>query len=271
MMILRCTTKAFQKFGKQPQLIECDRTEKDFGQWYVNTVDSVKRGNLFTVAMHADSLYAMLVPIEKGMGSVDYLHTIFANLLLRLLLLEVPRNNAEQIMNSYNSQAVFAKTNSRNLVAHLATIIKDIDARLEYPEDLVKGNQLELTRLENDINDIPRTFQSGHVWPLDAFYKCIRTSCPELPFRKSLPFKHQAMGQPEMLMDIFDGRLSEKLAVKIKASSQGAGVLFCAEEVRTILTAVEDSHRHPQNIPGKIYDDLLRMLTLQVQKFEEQA
>jgi hypothetical protein len=271
MLILRFTTKAFQKFGKKPQLIEFDRTEKDFGQWYVNTVDSVKRGNLFMTAMHTESLYAMLVPIEKDMGLIDYVHTFFANLLLRILRLEVPRKNAEQIMNSYNGQAIFAKTHSKSLVANLATIVKDIDARLEYPADFVQGNQLELNRLEDDINDIPRTLNGGHVWPLDAFYECIRLSCPELPFRKSLPFKYQAMGHPEKLMDIFNGRVSENVALKIKASSLGAQVLFSVEEARVILKAAEDSHRQSSNVSEKIYSDLLRMLTFQVQKFEKQV
>ena len=64
MLILRFTTKAFKKFSKKPQLIEVDKTEKDFGEWYVNTVDSANRGNLFMLVVHAESLYSILVPVS---------------------------------------------------------------------------------------------------------------------------------------------------------------------------------------------------------------
>ena len=47
MMILRFTTKVFKKFGQKLQLIEVDKSENDFGEWYVNTADSFNKGNLF--------------------------------------------------------------------------------------------------------------------------------------------------------------------------------------------------------------------------------
>jgi len=270
MMILRFTTKAFQEFGKKPQLVEVDKTDKDFGEWYVNTINSVNQGNLFMAVMHAESLYTMLVPIEKNMDLSDFVHTVFANLLLRILRLEVPRKNAEQIMDSYNGHAIFAKTKSRSLVANLSTIIKDIDAIIEWPAGFVKGNELDLTRLEHKINDTPRSLKGKTVWPLNAFYMCIRKLCPELPARQSLPFKYSAMSNPEKLMDIFNCKISGDLALKVKASSLGAEVLFSIEEVRTLLKVVHDSQQQPSDVPENIYTDLLRMLKFQIQKLEKQ-
>ena len=270
MMILRFTTKAFQKFGKKPQLVEVDKTDKDFGEWYVNTINSVNQGDLFIAVMHAESLYTMLVPIEKNMNLIAFAHSVFANLLLRILRLEVPRKNAEQIMNSYNGNAIFAKTKSRSLVANLSTIIKEIDAIMEWPVRFAKGNKLDLTRLEHDINDTPRSLKGKNVWPLNAFYTCIRTLCPELPARKSLPFKYSAMSNPEKLMDIFIGKISENLVLKVKASSLGVEVLFSVEEARTLLKAVNDSQLESSDVPEKIYTDLSRMLSFQVQQLEKQ-
>ena len=270
MMILRFTTKAFQKFGKKPQLVEVDKADKDLGEWYVNTINSVNQGNLFMAVMHAESLYAMLVPIEKNMDSADFVHTVFANLLLRILRLEVPRKNAEQIMNSYNSHAIFVKTKSRSLVANLSTIIKDIDAIMECPVRFVRGNKLDLTRLEHEINDAPRSLKGKTVWPVNDFYKCIQKLCPELPVRQSLPLKYSAMSNPEKLMDIFKDKISEDLALKVKASSLGAEVLFSVEEARTLLEAVHDSQQQSSEVLKKIYTDLSRMLSFQVQKLEKQ-
>ncbi len=270
MMILRFTTKAFQKFGKKPQLVEVDKAYKDFGEWYVNTINSVNQGNLCMAVMHAESLYAMLVPIEKNMDSADFVHKVFANLLLRILRLEVPRKNAEQIMNSYNSHAIFVKTKSRSLVANLSTIIKDIDAIMECPVRFVRGNKLDLTRLEHEINDAPRNLKGKTVWPVNDFYKCIQKLCPELPVRQSLPLKYSAMSNPEKLMDIFKDKISEDLALKVKASSLGAEVLFSVEEARTLLEAVHDSQQQSSEVLEKIYTDLSRMLSFQVQKLEKQ-
>ena len=269
MLILRFTTKAFKKFHKKPPLIEVDKTEKDFGEWYVSTVDSVNQGNLFMLVMHAESLYTMLVPIEKSTDLSDLVHTIFANILLRMLRLEVPPQNGQRIMDTYDEHAIYAKTNSRSLVANLATIIKEIDAIMEWPEKYVKNsNILDLVRMEYQINDTPRGLEGQTVWPLDAFYNCIRRFCPELPIRQSLPLKHSALRNPEKLLDMFDSPVSEHLALKAKASILGAEVLFDIEETRALLEAVEVSR---SKMPETLYTDLKRMLSFQVEKREKQA
>ncbi len=269
MMILRCTTKAFQKIGKRPQLVEVDKADNDFGEWYINTVDSVNRGNLFMVAMHADSLYSMFIPIEKNVDLSKYVHTVFANLLLRILRLEVPTNNAEQIMASYNGEAIFTKTNSRSLVSYLTTIVKEIGAIMQRPEDFVQGDKLNLTLLEHRINDTPRSLKKNTIWPLNTFYKCIRQFCPELPVRRTLPFDYFGWSYPEKFMQVFNG-IDENLMLKVKASSLEAEVLFSLEEARTLVEAVEDSQQHSSDIPEQLYTDILRMLRFQVQKLETQ-
>ena len=269
MLILRFTTKAFKKFSKKPQLIEVDKTERDFGEWYVNTVDSANRGNIFMLVMHTESLYTMLVPIEKNMDLSDFLHTVFANMLLRILRLEVPRKNAQQIMDSYDGHTLYAKTNSRSLVASLSTVIKDIDVIMEWPERFVKNdNTLDITRMEYQINDTPRGLDGNTIWPIDEFYRCIRRFCPELSVRGSLPLKYSSMSNPEKLMELFDHQVSEHLALKVKASILEADVLFDIEETRALLKAVDNSRA---NMSEKLYTDLIRMLNFQIQKREKQA
>ena len=268
MLILRFTTKAFKKFSKKPQLIEVDKTEKDFGEWYVNTVDSANRGNLFMLVVHAESLYSILVPVED-MDLTNFVHNIFANMLLRLLRLEVPHENAKKIMATYDSQTIYAKTNSRSLVASLSTVIKDIDAIMEWPEKYVKkSNTLDLVHMEHQINDAPRGLGGVTIWPIDEFYQCIRRFCPELPVRKTLPLHYSSMSNPQILIDLCERQLSEHLALKAKACVLEAEVLFDVEETRAILKAVEDSQN---KLPEQLYTSLHRMLSFQIRKREEEA
>lgn len=268
MLILRFTTKAFKKFSKTPQLIEVDKTDKDFGEWYVNTVDSANRGNLFMLVVHAESLYTMLVPVQD-MDLTNFVHNVFANILLRMLRLEVPPENAHKIMATYDEQAIYAKTNSRSLVASLSTVIKDIDAIMEWPEKYVKkGNRLDLVHMEHQINDTPRGLGGVTIWPIDEFYRRIRRFCPELPVRQTLPLQYSSMRNPQGLIDLCDRNLPEHLALKAKASILEGEVLFDAEETRTILKAVEDSQN---TLPKQQYTDLQRMLSFQARKREEEA
>ena len=273
MMILRFTTKAFRKFGKKPQLVEVDKTEKDFGQWYVNTVDSVNQGNLFMAVMHAESLYTMLLPIEKNIDLSDFVHAVFANLLLRILRLEVPRENAEQIIGAYNSHAIFAKTNNRSLTANLSTIIKEIDAIMEWPEKFVvegHSNTLDLTRLENRINDVPRTLKGETVWPVKAFYNCIRNLCPQLPARQPVPLDFCSRKTPYELMKLFEDNVSEVLAIKARASMLEGEVLFTIKEIKTLLKALDKGKKLSYDISAETYFELRRMLTFKIKQLEEQ-
>ncbi len=267
MLILRCTTKAFKKFSQKPRLIEFDKAEKDFGQWYVNSVESVNQGDLFMLVMHTESLYSLLVPIEESIEVSDFVHSFFAHMLLCLLQVEIPRKNAEQIVASYNGHAVLAKTNSKSLVANLATIVKEIDAIMEWPESFVRGNQLDLTRLGHRINDVPRGLDGKTVWPLNAFYSCIRKFCPELPIRQTLPLESIGLSKPQKVMAIFDGQFSKHLTMKVKASIFGADVLFDIEETRTILKAVDKSQ---SKMSETLFVNLKRMLRYQLEKRQKE-
>jgi len=267
MMILRFTTKAFNKFKQKPKLIEVDKLENDFGEWYVNTADSFNRGNLFMPVMHADSLYTMLVTIEKNIGMSDFVHTVFANLMLRILRLEIPRDSTERIMKSYDEQAVFSKTKSKSLVGNLSNILQDMETIVEYRKDVTKGNNLNLAFLEYKVNDSPRTLDGKTIWPLNAFYRCIRNMCPELPHRIPLPLDIITSNSPKIVMEIFKGRVPEKLLLKINGSALGAEVLFNLQEVQMILKAVNDSEKIYSDIHEKLYSDLKRILDFKLKNF----
>ena len=271
MMTLRFTTKAFKKFGQKPQLIEDDKPENDFGEWYVNTADSFNEGNLFMPVMHANSLYTMLVPIEKNMELTNFVHTVFANLMLRMLRLEIPKENAEQIMKSYNEQAIFAKTKSRSLLGNLNSALKDIEAMVEYRDDVAAGNKLDLVRLEYNANDSPRTLNGKYVWPLKVFYGCIRKMCPELPPRIPLPLERCSRHEHAIVRAIFQGRVPEKLLLKVEESAFGAEVLFDYMEVQALLTAVNSSQQQSSGVPNELYTDLNRILSFKLQMFDAES
>ena len=270
MLILRSTTKAFKKFGKKPQLIEVDKIENDFGEWYVNTVDWVNQGNLFMAVMHTESLYTMLVLIEKGMDATEFVHAVFANILMRFLRIEVPKNHAEKILKSYDNQAIFAKTKSRSLVASLSSIIKDIEAILEYHPDIADDNVIDLARLEYKVNESPRTLNGQHIWPLKEFYRSIRRLQPVLPSRTPLPFVSISTLPPDILLDSFSSNISEGLALKVKASAIGAEVLFDLKEIHTLIDAICKPSLQPMDRNAKLSADLERMLKFQCQKLEKE-
>ena len=269
-MILRFTTKAFEKFGQKPKLIEVDKSGKDFGEWYVNTADSFNKGNLFMPVMHADSLYTMLVPIEKNMDITNFVHTVFANLMLRMLRLEIPQESTEQIIQSYSGHAIFAKTKSRSLIGNLNNVLKDIDAMVEYRDDVAEGNKLDLVRLEYKTNQSPRTLNRKYIWPLEAFYGCIRKMCPELPPRIPLPLERYSRQERVIMREIFQGRVPEKLLLKVEGSAIGAEVLFDYMEVRALLRAVNGSQQQP-GVPDGVYSELNRILSFKIKKFDAES
>ena len=271
MMILRFTTKAFKKFGQKPQLIEVDKPGDDFGEWYVNTADSFNKGDLFMPVMHADSLYTMLVPIEKNMDLSNFVHTVFANLMLRMLRLEIPQECAEQIIQSYNGQAIFTKTKSRSLIGNLNNVLKDIDAMVEYCDDVTEDNKLDLVRLEYKTNETPRTLNGEYIWPLKVFYGCIRKMCPELPLRIPLPLERCSRQGHVIIRAIFQSRVPEKLLLKVEGSAIGAEVLFDYMEVQALLRAVNGSQQQSSDIPEKLYADLNRILSFKLQSFDAES
>jgi len=263
-MILRFTTKAFNKFKQKPRLIEVDKSENDFGEWYVNTADSFNRGNLFMPVMHADSLYTMLIPIEKNISPSDFVHAFFATLMLRMLRIEIPRENTERIVKLYGDQAAFSKTKSKKLLGNLNNILQDIETIVEYCDDVKKKSYLDLAHLEYRVNAAPRTLNGKNIWPLEAFYSCIRKLCPELPHRMALPLSRRSS---DLLTKIFKDRVPEILFLKIKGSASGTEVLFNRLEVQLMLNVVDDSEGIFSDTYEKSYSDLKRTLDFNLQKF----
>lgn len=251
-------------------MVEVDKPENDFGEWYVNTADSFNKGNLFMPVMHADSLYTMLVPIEKNMNLTNFVHTVFANLMLRMLRLEIPQESVEQIMQSYDGHAIFAKTKSRSLLGNLTNVLKDIEAMVEYRDDVAEGNKLDLIRLEYNANDSPRTMNRKYIWPLEVFYGCIRKICPGLPPRIPLPLERCSRREHAVMRAIFQGRVPEKLLLKVEGSAIGAEVLFGSMEVQALLRAVDGSQQQ-SDVPDDLYADLNRILSFKIQKFDAES
>jgi hypothetical protein len=271
MMILRSTTKAFKRFGQKPQSVEIDNQEIDFGEWYVNTADSFNKGNLFMPVMHAESLYAMLLPIDKGMVVSNFIHSVFANLMLRMLRLEIPQECADRIVRSYNGHAVLAKTTSRSVVGNLNIAIQEIEAMVDYCDDITRGNKLDLAQLEHRTNDSPRKLNGKTVWPLDVFYDCIRKICPELPLRTPLPFGRYSSQENVIMRTIFQDRIPENLLLKVEGATSEAEVLFNSMEVKALLKAVNDSQQQQSDIPEKFYADLNRILSFKLQGFDAES
>ena len=260
-MILRLTTKVFKKFKQKPVFVEVDKSENDLGEWYINTADSFNSGNLFMPVMHADSLYTMLLPVDKDMSMNDFVHTVFANLMIRMIRIEVPRENTEQIMKLYGDHVAFSKTNSKSLLGNLNNILHDIDAIVHYHEDVAKRNNINMARLEYRLNATPRTLNGENVWPLKAFYSSIRKLCTELPHRIPLPLNLIAMRTPEQTVKIFKDKVPEKLLLKISGSSYGAEVLFNQLELQLMLKVVTESDSKD------LSSELKRILNFKLEEF----
>lgn len=72
-------------------------------------------------------------------------------------------------------------------------------------------------------------------------------------------------------MSIFQGRVPEKLLLKIEGSSLGAEVLFDYMEVRALLSVVNDSQQQSSDIPKDLYADLNRAFSFKIQRFEPKS
>lgn len=271
MLILRFTIKAFKKFSQTPRLVEVDSQDQDLGEWYVNTIDWVNQGELIMAVMHAKSLYAMLLPIEKGMQIDSFIHSVYAAILIRMLRLEIPREKAENILSLYGDSAILAKSNSRSLTASLSTVIKDLEVLLEYPHKSTKdgSNILDLARIESNLNETPRTMNKKYIWPLRAFYNSINRLCPGLPARMPLPLELYSQKASVELCRLFDTYLSDGLAIKAKASMFGGEVLFSVEEIDSIMSAVKDAEKDCFNIDPKILAKFKRNLSVKISQLKE--
>jgi hypothetical protein len=269
MMTLRLTAKSLKKFRVKPRLVTEQTAEGGLGEWYVTTVDSINRGNLFMVVMHAPSLYSMLVTIEKSMDPGVFTKAVFSSLLQRLLRIEIPADKIAEIMNSHEGRAVYAKTESRSLVAHISTIVKDIDAAVFHTDIYLIDDAIDLTALENRINETPRSVKGSYIWPARTFYESIRSIYPELPKRAPLNLDRIVYNYPiETMMNVFAGKIPEKLAAKVHTSSYDSLVFFDTDEINALLQAVRRPFPRPAGIPENLYTDLEWMLSRQLEKRE---
>ncbi len=91
--------------------------------------------------------------------------------------------------------------------------------------------------------------------------------CPELPLRIPLPLERCSRQEHVIMRAIFQGRVPEKLLLKVEGSALGAEVLFDYMEVQALLRAVNSSQQQSSDIPEKLYADLNRILSFKIQKF----
>ncbi|WP_169852937.1 DUF6933 domain-containing protein [Anaerohalosphaera lusitana] len=255
------TNKAFKKLGEKPQPVEVDEVQGSFDEWYVNTADFFNDGNLFMPVMHADSLYTMLVPIEKDMETDDFVSKVLANLMYRMLRLEIPREHAQRVMQTYGGEAILTKTKSRKTLGTLTRTGGDIRHTAEYGDGIITGKRVDLGQLESFANQTPRNLNDGYVWPLEEFYSCIRRFCPELPLRITLALGSCSWRKHSATMSVFQGRISERLYTKAKAACLDAEVLFDRSETEALLKAAHDSHESSSDIPNDVYATLSQMLS----------
>ncbi len=242
MLVLRCTTKVFKKIGGKPRAIEVSTAEPNFGEWYVNTVDFINRGNLLLACMHVESLYTLMVPIQPKVTAEQLVSGLQGRLLTRLIELETPPDAAKRILASYGGSAILVKTTDRKVMGHLNSALQDMDCLLGAPSSgLWDGDKLLGPRIEHRLNSTPRGISGKDVtWALPAFWKCVRRLCPDLPARAPLSLdavrdRHSLDQAGRVLHEHLPGYLAGKLYVNL----QEVDVLYTAEELRTLADALD--------------------------------
>ena len=234
MLVLRCTTKVFKKLGCKPQTVKVSHCEATLGDWYVNTVDYLNDGDLILACIHIESLFIMLVPLQRDMDGHGFATAFLANLLDRLIKLETPPEAAGQIMAAYGGSAILAKNADRKVAGHLNAAIGELYYLLDALElNLMDGKWINLVRIEHRLNYTPRNLSGkAPIWPLKAFWKCVHHLCPELPPRTTISIEHLQKYHSTENVSILRQHLSLYSVSKILAGLNGVDVLFTADELR---------------------------------------
>lgn len=271
MLVLRCTIKAFKKIGIKPQAVEVTESSPTLGEWYVNTVDHVNGGDMLIAFMHSSSLYAMLVPIPEDLDAESLVGAFHSHLLTHLLALETPPDAVHRILSAYEGTAVLAKTRSRKHLGHFNSIMQDMDSILASSEDVIRdGNTILIPRVEHHLNETPHSLSKNYVQPLQEFWKCIRALCPDLPPRQSLalwiPVAEEVI---DTVAGCFQEHLGSYLTNKFCAMLQESGVLFDADELRSISDAIGKVLDSGQPCPAKLLTDLDRQVRFQVERLQD--
>ena len=255
MLVLRCTTKVFKKIAGKPRTIEVSAAQPTFGEWYVNTVDFINRGDLLA-CMHVESLYVLFVPVGPKATAEQLVAGLQSRLLARLVELETPVQAAHHVLASYQDSAVLSKASDRRIAGHMNSALQDLGHILDIPQlRLRDGNKLLGPRIEHRLNSTPRGLAGKNViWPLTAFWQCVRNLCPELPARTSISLMpvhdRKALRQ---VGDVLYSNLPDRLAGKLYAGFQDVDVLYSAEELRAIAEAMDKRPALRDGLPQDQY------------------
>lgn len=265
MLVLRCTTKVFRKVGSRPQAAEVVHLGPTFGEWYVNTIDFLNRGNLLTAFLHAPSRYVLLVPIKPVMDAEGLVTAFCTHFLGRLIELQTPPESAHRVLSAYLAGAVLAKTTCRKALGHLNAVIREMEFVLDVPEPYVgRDNTLMVPRIEHRLNATPRGGRKDYVWPLEEFWDCLRDCCPELLPRR--PIDLLGIEYPEVLEEsekVFRERLPLRLASKLHATLQQMDVLYTVDELRVLEKATRGLSTPGQGLLPGLIEEIHRQARLQ--------
>jgi hypothetical protein len=257
MLVLRCTAKVFKKLGGKPRAIEITSAQPTFGEWYVNTVDFINRGDLLA-CMHCESLYILFVPLERKATAEQLVTGLQSRLLTRLIELETPPQAAHRVIATYQNSAVLSKASDRRVAGHLNSAIQDLGHILDIPHlHLTEGNTLIGPRIEHRLNTTPRGVTGNNtIWPLSEFWECVRTMCPELPARTTISlFPVHDKNALQRVGDVLHDNLPERLAGKLYAGFQDVDVLYSADELRIIADALDNRPAFRDGLPPEQYFD----------------
>jgi hypothetical protein len=257
MMLLRCTTKVFKKLGGSPRSINVSTHEPTFGEWYVNTVDFINRGDLLA-CMHVESLYVLFVPVGLKATAEQLLTGLQSRLLARLIELETPANAAQRVLAAYRNSAVLSKASDRRIAGHMNSALHDLANILDNPQlRLRAGNKLLGPRIEHRLNGTPRgTTGKNVIWPLTAFWQCVCKLCPELPVR--VPINLMPVHDRDALRrvgTVLYDNLPDRLAGKLYASFQDVDVLYSANELQNLADALDKRPSLREGLPKDQYID----------------
>ncbi len=257
MLVLRCTAKVFRKVGGKARAIEVSAAQSTFGEWYVNTVDFINRGDLLA-CMHVESLYILFVPVERKATAEQLVTCLQSRLLARLIELETPPPAAHRILATYRNSAILSKASDRRVAGHMNSALQDLGHILDIPDlHLCEGNKLLGPRIEHRLNSTPRGLADKNtIWPLSAFWQCVRKVCPELPARTGINlFPIHDKNALRQVGDVLYDNLPDHLAGKLYAGFQDVDVLYSANELRTIADALDNRPAFREGLPPDQYID----------------
>lgn len=240
-----------------PRAIEVSTTQPTFGEWYVNTVNFINRGDLLA-CMHVESLYVLFVPVGPKATAEQLVTGLQSRLLLRFRELETPPQAAHRILATYQNSAVLSKASDRRVAGHLNSALQDLGHILDIPHlHLREGNKLIGPRIEHRLNSTPRGLAGKNtIWPLSAFWQCVRKMCPELPARTGIHlFPIHDKNALRRIGDVLYDSLPERLAGKLYAGFQDVDVLYSSDELQTIADALDNRPAFREGLPPEQYID----------------